>query len=256
MGEFLFYLTSLESSIGPETIFHVYDWPVSNAMLSAIIATVIILLIAVVVRLKLNVVPGKLQTVVEMGVNYIYDICVSVSDKERAKKFFPWIMTFFLFILINNLLGITPLVGPFVKEEGEHAIELFKGATTDLNLTFGLGIISFFLVQFYGFKIGGITGWFKHYFHTKPIYIIPIFIFVGILELILEPIKSASLAFRLFGNVFAGESLIASLTSVNGISIPFVTVPFLLLEVLVGVIQALVFSLLTLVFMSIITNKH
>lgn len=247
----------MEHSIGAQKIFSVADFPVTNTMLASIAVSFLLIIIALSVRFSLNSSPGKLQSIIELGVNYIYGICETVSDKKRAAMFFPWIMTFFLFILLNIWFGITPLVGPIIAnlDHGHHA-ELFKGATSDLNATFALAIVSFIIIQYYGLRLGGVKGWLEHYFKTKPIYLIPIFLFVGILEMGLEFVKAISLSFRLFGNSYAGESLIANMTTINNVSIPFVTVPFLMLEVLVGVIQALVFSLLTLVFLSMITSKH
>ncbi|MDD3647940.1 MAG: F0F1 ATP synthase subunit A [Candidatus Dojkabacteria bacterium] len=246
----------MEHSIGAQEVFSVAGLHITNTMLASIIVTITLIITAIVIRIILDSRPSKLQSLLELAIEYIYGICESVSDSNRAKTFFPWVMTFFLFIMFNIWFGITPLVGPLTIEAKGHTIELFKGATTDLNATFALAIVSFVLIQFFAFKLGGIRGWFSHYFKMNPIYLVPIFLFVGILELGLEFVKAISLSFRLFGNSYAGESLIANMTTINGMSIPFVTVPFLLLEVLVGIIQALVFSLLTLVFLSMITSKH
>ncbi len=245
----------MEHSIGANTLFLIGGFPFTNTMLASILVSLLMILLAAIVRSKLTQRnPGKLQTVFELIADYIYGLCLSIADKERAKAFFPWMITFFLFILLNNIIGLFPGFGhiAYLNEEG-HEIALLKGATSDLNLTFALGVVSFGLLEFYGFKMVGIKGWFKHYFHTKPLYILPIFLFVGVLELILEPVKSLSLAFRLFGNVMAGETLVSAMSVINGTPMLFIAIPFLLLEMLVAFVQALVFTLLTLTFISMIT---
>lgn len=245
----------MEHSIGANTLFLIAGFPFTNTMLACVLVSLLMIIVALIVRSKLSMdKPGKLQTIVELIVDYIYGLCLSIADKKRAQSFFPWMITFFLFIILNNVIGLFPGFGhiAYLNAEG-HEIALLKGATSDLNLTFALGVVSFGLLEFYGFKMVGVKGWLKHYFHTKPIYILPIFIFVGVLELVLEPVKSLSLAFRLFGNVMAGETLVSAMSVINGTPILLAAVPFLLLEMLVAFVQALVFTLLTLTFISMIT---
>ncbi len=278
-------------SIEAGTLFHIADFPFTNTMLAALLTTLTILLIAVAFRVKVSTVPGTLQSIIEMLYEYLEGIAQNVAGKKRAQKFLPWIFSFFLFIIISNYWGLTPIFGEgiVVEEKQEAHVEeqnhnenedknaehsndnkieevhnekahsefpLLRGATSDTNMTFGLSAISFVLIMGYGLILQGPVGLFKHYFKTKPLGLIPVYIFVGVLELFLEPLKAISLSFRLFGNILAGEMLVASMTIVNGTALPFVAVPFLLLEVLVGFIQAFVFALLTLVFMSVITSKH
>jgi len=256
-------------SIAPGIITYWGSFPITNTMLAAVLSSVTLITFALVIRKNLNIIPGKLQTFYELIHEYFYNLTVEISDKKRAEKFYPYVLAFFLFILISNYWGLIPIFGESITVTDaltHHYIPLFRGATGDTNTTFALSIVSFILVVGYGLMTHNPIGLLKHYMQydslqglkgkAMKIAMSPIFLFVGILELLLEPLKSISLSFRLFGNIFAGETLVTSMTILNGIAIPLVAAPFLLLEVLVGAIQALVFSLLTLVFLSIITSKH
>ncbi|MBN1915837.1 F0F1 ATP synthase subunit A [Candidatus Dojkabacteria bacterium] len=302
-------------SIAAGVITEVFGIPVTNTMLAAMLTTITITIIALLIRKNLSEKPGKLQAFFELIYDYIYDLCVSIADNKRAEKFLPWILSFFLFILVSNYWGLIPIfgegivveeysdeislthkvnteentvfevskdnlelaegTGTLIIEEAESdevelseehgEVTLLRGATSDPNATFALSAVSFALVIGFGISAHNPIGLLKHYIQygslktmkgIMQIVMFPIFLFVGILEIILEPLKSVSLSFRLFGNIFAGETLVNAMTILNGVAVPFVATPFLLLEILVGVIQALVFSLLTLVFLSIITKQH
>lgn len=290
-------------SIAAGVITEVFGIPITNTMLAAVLTTITIIIVALIIRKNISEKPGKLQAFFELIYDYIYDLCVSIADKGRAEKFLPWILSFFLFILVSNYWGLVPVFGEgiVVEEYSEEIslsskvnaeevdthedskieeisgtdevheaseepreIALLRGATSDPNATFALSAVSFALVIGFGLSAHNPIGLLKHYMQygslktmegIMRIVMIPIFLFVGVLELLLEPLKSISLSFRLFGNIFAGETLVNAMTILNGAAVPLVATPFLLLEILVGVIQALVFSLLTLVFLSIIT-KH
>jgi len=256
-------------SIAAGTITYWGTFPITNTMLAAVLSSLTLIIFALIIRKNLNIIPGKFQAFYELIHEYFYNLSVEISDKKRGEQFYPYILAFFLFILISNYWGLIPLFGEGITVHDvitNHHVPLFKGATSDTNTTFALATVSFFLIVGYGLLIQNPIGLLKHYMQydslqglkgtAMKIAMTPIFLFVGVLELILEPLKSISLSFRLFGNTFAGETLVTSMTILNGVAVLFVAVPFLLLEVLVGVIQALVFSLLTLVFLSIITSKH
>ncbi len=185
---------------------------------------------------------------------------------------FPLMMSFFLFILIANWMGLLPGFGSIVIHKNEAAIEkhvavedlenipskeaehkeaptpLFRGATADLNMTLALAISAFVLIQFFGFKELGL-GYLKKFFN----FLNPINFFIGILELISEFSKILSFAFRLFGNIFAGEVLLTVIAFLIPVLASF---PFMMLEIFVGLVQALVFALLTAVFIQSATAKH
>ncbi|MCL5970334.1 MAG: F0F1 ATP synthase subunit A [Patescibacteria group bacterium] len=172
--------------------------------------------------------------------------------QARAAKIFPYFMSFFIFILLINWSGLIPGVGSigfFHEAEGKkELIPLLRSATSDLNVTLGLALVSAVATHILSIKTIGVKDYLSRYFSLNPVNL-----YVGILELIGELTKVISLSFRLFGNIFAGEVV---LFTVSGIFAFFFPIPFLLLEIIVGFVQALVFSMLTMAFMAILTTPH
>ena len=176
-----------------------------------------------------------------------------LQDRKQAKKFFPLVATLFLFILLNNWIGVLPGAGSIGFFEIDHGHEVFvpffRAAKSDLNTTLALAFISMAAIQFYGIrKLGFFKYWSKFFVFTKG----PIYFFVGILELIGEFAKVISFSFRLFGKVFAGEVLLVIMMALVPLIIPL---PFFFLEFFVGLIQALVFAMLTLIFLKVATAE-
>ncbi|MDZ7586932.1 MAG: FoF1 ATP synthase subunit a, partial [Patescibacteria group bacterium] len=165
---------------------------------------------------------------------------------------FPLIASIFLFVMLASWAGLLPgseTIGFMKNIDGlKEFVPFFRGGTADLNITLGLAIFAVFSIQYYGYKTLGLK-YFKKFFDLSN----PINFFVGFLELISEFAKIISFAFRLFGNIFAGEVLIAVIAFLLPIIAPL---PFIGLEIFVGFIQALVFATLTLVFITIATNNH
>ncbi len=220
----------------------------------------VLVVFAVVATRKRSLVPKGAQNVAEFIVEQGLQLAESVTgDRRRAIMFLPIVLPLFLFIVVNNWIQLIPGFSAL----GFHTttggfIHLFRGANSDLNVTLGLALMTVVLTQYFGIREQGIYGWVKHYFHNPLqggiVFVLlglGIGIFVGALEVISEFVKVISLSFRLFGNVYAGEAL---LSTMGGLAPYVVPVPFMLLEVIVGVVQAAVFALLTLVFLSIITT--
>lgn len=207
--------------------------------------------VAVLVGKGAKLIPGSLQNLFEEIFQIFLELSESVAG-ERAKQFLPLIFTFFAFILTANWLGLLPLVGSLGFYEVVHGEEVFipfvRAATADLNTTLALAIISVGAIQFYGVKNLRLS-YFGRFFNLSN----PINFFVGILELISDFAKIISFSFRLFGNIFAGEVLLM----VVAFLIPLVgSLPFFGLEIFVGFVQALVFAMLTLVFLNVATISH
>jgi F-type H+-transporting ATPase subunit a len=177
-----------------------------------------------------------------MLVGGIYDFFQTVVG-PRIKQFFPLIATFFIFIMISNWFGLLPGVGTVGFWHGTEFTPLLRAATADLNMTVALAIVSIVSIQYFGFKtLGG------HYSTRFLNFKDPIYFFLGLLEILSQLSSVLSFAFRLFGNIFAGEVLLA----VMAFLMPFIVpLPFLAMELFVGFIQALVFSMLTAVFLVI-----
>lgn len=277
---------------GGEVLFSIFGLPFTNTMLSVLIIDVVLILIALIVRRSLSVVPGKLQSIVEGIFDFILGLMDGLIPKKFTAQIFPWLMTFFIFILLNNWIGLLPGMetiyikenesheeivndshpeGEMLTEEehsvphneeteeeetkAEHHLALLKGANADPNVTFALAIISFLFIHITVFRLKGGKKWFQHFFHVKgqKFGLAIFFIIIGLLEILLDPLKYMSLALRLFGNILAGEVLV---TYMNGLA-PVAAVPFMLLEVLVGFLQALIFTGLTVAFLgSMLKEDH
>lgn len=243
----------LHISINPETVFHFLGFPITNSLILSSIVFIVFFLIAV--DYKKNAQSPKknmLFYLLTFVLKSIYGLFDSILGKETP-KFFAFLGTIFLFVLLENWFGLLPGVGSLlikVKEGHELvSIPLFRSNTADLNTTIALSVITMALVQYYGFKYLGIGGYLKKFFNFSN----PLNFFLGILEIISEISRVISFSFRLFGNVFAGEVLIL----VIAFLIPWgASAPFLMLEVFVGLIQALVFAMLAAAFINLAITKH
>lgn len=272
-------MAALHISISAETVAHIGPLPISNSMLTSIVVSVFIVGFALLIKNSLAT-KGKisrLQALGELIVEIFYNLCMDItSSVKRTRLFAPLILSFFLFILLNNWAGLIPGVGtigfnehetvkaeevktsesttvePEAKTEEKKSelvfVPYFRAATADLNTTLALAAVSVFLTQYYGFSALGLS-YLKKYFNFES----PIMVFVGLLELILEFAKIVSFAFRLFGNIFAGEVLLSVMMFLVPVIVPM---PFYGLELFVGAIQALVFSMLTLVFFNLASLGH
>ncbi len=233
----------LHISLAAEKIGQIGGFPITNSLLATWVVMGLLFLFSVLATRNMRMIPSNLQLVAETIVGSLYDFFSSVLG-ARVKQFFPLIASFFLFIITANWFGLLPGVGTvgFFKEAGEF-VPLLRGATADLNTTLALAIISIVAIQYFGFATLGI-----HYSSRFLNFKDPIYFFLGLLEIISEVSKIISFAFRLFGNIFAGEVLLA----VMAFLMPFIVpLPFLALELFVGFIQAVVFSMLTAVFLNV-----
>src|SRR3989338_3874438 len=243
----------MEISLKPEIIATLFRFPVTNSFVLSVTTAVLLVGGGFFAVRSLRIVPQKLQNAVEFVVETILDFMTGIlGDRETAKRYFPLVASFFLFILFNNWIGVLPGTGSFGIQEVHHGeevlIPLFRSANSDLNTTLALALISVFAIQWYGIrKLGLIWHLSKFFVFTKG----PIQFFVGILEFIAEFSKILSFSFILFGNVFAGEGLLLIIITFFPL---FSSFPFFLLEFFVGFIQALVFSMLTLIFLKIATE--
>lgn len=245
----------MEISIAAEKLFSIGWLPVTNALFIGVIVSA--LLIFFITRATKNpaLIPRGLQNILEIIFEALLDLIESVTqDKKQARQFFPFITTIFLFVLIVNWAGLLPGLGTvgLTHEVGGHAtiIPFLRSTSADLNFTLALSLITVITVQFTGIAALGIAKYGKKFlispFH-KPYGIGTA---VGILELVSEIGKIISFTFRLFGNVFAGEVLLTVMLHL----VPyFLPLPFMFLEVFVGFIQAVVFAMLTLVFLKMAT---
>lgn len=260
-----------ETTLYAENISHIGSFPVTNALLTSTTAVVVIAVIAVAVRLTLREIPRGIQNFFEVLMEGALNLCDQVTNSRKiSTKVFPLALSIFLFILVNNWLGLLPIGGLGVIETGEHGsafIPFLRSGTADINTTFALAIMSVISANLFGIFSIGIWKTFNKYVNLKALgsvittvrrdptvlVVAPVTFFVGLLELIGEFAKVASLSFRLFGNVFAGEVLLMAMSKILPFLLP---IPFLFLEIFVGLIQALIFSILLLVYFTIAATDH
>lgn len=179
-------------------------------------------------------------------------VCQVIPDQTWARRVAPLCITIFFFVVAQYWLGLLPIVGPITV--GSHGTPLFRGGVADLNMTFGLAIVTIVAAQVYAFKYLGFKGNMGRYF-VNPLRD-PIMAFVGILELVAEFSRLLGLSFRLFGNVLAGEVLLIMIAFLTQFISPAALQPFYLFELFIGGIQAYIFFMLSTVFISLGLAHH
>lgn len=246
-------MTGHNISLAAEPIAHIGSFPITNAMLGSLLAAVVLIVIAQMISRRIKPVPGKMQNIAEMAIEFLLNLMDGVTnDRAKTKRFFPIVATIFFFILTMNWSGLLPFFGSIgLKEvhEGHNVlVPFFRGGAADLNMTVAIAMISVIAAQVFGVLFIGTKKHLHKYFTLNPTMAFP-----GIIEFIGEFTKIISFSFRLFGNVFAGEVLLLVITNLVPLIAPL---PFYFLEIFVGLIQAFVFALLTLVFFTIASTEH
>lgn len=234
-------------SFAAEPIVRLGFFSVTNSFLDTLLVDSLIIGLIYAVRSKLSLIPGKLQTMIETIFQEFYNITYSVAG-DNTPKIFPFFMTFFIFILLANWSGLIPGVTAIGIKENHEIVPFLRAATSDFNVTLALALISIFATHILSFNALGIKEYLSRYFSLNPLNL-----YIGILELIGELTKIVSLSFRLFGNIFAGEVVLGTVATIFAFVFPL---PFMMLEVVVGLVQALVFSMLTMAFMSVLMTPH
>ncbi len=242
-----------EIVLAPEIIGHIGQLPITNTLLVTWIVMGFLILMSYLTTRKLAAIPSGLQNffemIIETGYQTVEDLAHSKqsSSSNKAKVFFPIVMTFFLFIITANWFGLFPGFATITF----HHYPILRSINSDLNTTLALALVSAAATHFFAIKYLGIIDYLKRWVSLNPI-----FLFVGILEIISEFTKIVSLSFRLFGNIFAGEVVLATVSTISKWTAFFMPIPFYFLEIIVGFVQAAVFMMLTLVFMVLLSEKH
>jgi F-type H+-transporting ATPase subunit a len=270
--------------LAAEELFKVGPLSVTNSMFMMFVVMAFILVVFWLVGRNMKMVPGRFQGMIELVMEFLAGLTEGSGGKSFGRKVFPLVSGLFIFILISNYTGLLPGVGTLGWEktvtegldeghastaviasgnsdggqalyttaeegEGEHTVlvPFLRPPTADLNMTLALALVSFTAIQYYGIKSHGFVGRLKHM--ANPPFLFPI-------EVIGEFSRIISLSARLFGNVFAGEALLGVMYAITA-KIGFLVIPvlvpvvFLFLELMFGTIQALVFAMLTLVYIAI-----
>lgn len=230
-----------------EPIAHIGDFPITNSLLMTWVVVALLIGFAFFFGRQLKQIPGKLQTLVEMLFQSVLDYMAETLESEKlARRFFPLIMTIFLFVFVANQLAFLPGVGSVLTGD----VPLFRAPSADLNMTLALAIIAFLTIEITGIAVLGFFKYAGKYVNFRS----PVDFVVGIIELLSNIGRLISFSFRLFGNIFAGEVMIAVAIFFAAYLLP---VPLMAFEVFVGFIQAVVFAMLTLFFIKIaIAEPH
>lgn len=275
--------------LAAETLWEIGPVHITNSMFMMFVVMAAILIVFTIIARGAKFIPGRAQSVVEMIVEFILDLVEGTAGRRIGRRIFPLVAGLFIFILFANFSGLLPGVGTITLDRGddshaaettevvegegdseavatdteahaaageeeEHssAVPILRPPTADLNMTLAMSLLTFVVVQIAGVSAHGIGGRIKHM--ADPPFLFPI-------EVISELSRIISLSARLFGNVFAGEVLLGVMYGMaNAIKIALVPVVFpvvfIFLEVLFGTIQALVFALLTLIYITLAAAGH
>ena len=243
--------------VAPQALWHIpipgtnYEFPITNTFFMMIIVMVILIAVGTFLARRATLIPSRSQGAVEFIVEFLLGLVEGAAGKKLGRSIFPIIGGLFIFILFANYVELLPGLGSIYLERtvgGEMVhLPIIRPPTSDLNMTIAMALLAYFMFQYLGIKAHGVRGRLKHL--ATPAFAFPI-------EVISETARVVSLSFRLFGNIFAGDVLLTIMYSIAvaikvtviGFLIPVV---FLYLEVLFGFIQALVFAILTLIYISL-----
>jgi F-type H+-transporting ATPase subunit a len=252
-------------SLTADTIFKPFGLPITNSILMTWLVILIFLISTAVLRVKkLKSIPRGIQNFFEWIIESLLKLINQVThDPIKSQRFLPLVGTIFLFILISNWLGQLPGVGTIGLKHGAGLIPILRPGTSDLNTTLGLAVLTVVSTHIFGIITLGFFTHLNKYINFKEIFKalkafnpLKIFtaivnLFIGIIELFSEVAKMISLSLRLFGNIFAGEVLLTVMSSLIAYLVPL---PFMFLELIVGAVQALIFSMLAIVFLEMATR--
>lgn len=257
-------------SLAAEPIFHIFGFPITNSMVNTWLAILFFGgFIFLLRRKEFSIVPHGVQNFFEYILDALLKIIDNVThDRHKSEKFLPLVGTIFLFILILNWMGQLPGTGSVGFWDSQHGslvlVPFLRPSTSDLNTTLALAIFAVLATHVFGVITVGFYKHFNKYIHLggiwqaiktlNPIKILLSIVnaFIGVIEIFSDIAKMLSLSLRLFGNIFAGEVLLTVIASIVAYVVP---IPFMFLEILVGIVQATIFSVLTLVFLQLSTSE-
>ena len=239
-------MDGIHVALSAEKLGDFFGLPITNTLVTSWVVVLLLIAVGFIMGSRLQMVPGRFQTLLEWLFGGIYDYVTEVLEsRNMARRFFPLLITIFLFIFVANWLEFVPGVGSIGFFNDEHKfVSLFRSVNTDLNVPLALAIISFLVVEITGIAVLGGMKYAGKFISFKS----PIAFVVGLVELIGEIVRVVSLSFRLFGNILAGEIIIL----VAAYFMPyFLPVPLMVFELFIGFLQAAIFALLTLFFLKL-----
>jgi len=252
------------------------SWLTNSILVTAIVLGIIIWVVRSCTR-RIEVIPGAGQNFLEAVVEGFYTAVEGILGHKMTVKAFPLLASLFLFICMADWSGLFPGVGSigwFHTHDGETEFTpLLRGTTADLNMTLALTAVSMTLWFYWTMRVTGPVAFIKELFGVKggmtgPIllFLVPLFLFIGVLEVVSILVRPISLSFRLYGNVSAGENLMSTMINIgnllhtpqwlsNLLSV-VVPIPFYFLEILVGFLQAMIFTVLMIVYLQLSTSHE
>jgi F-type H+-transporting ATPase subunit a len=256
-------------SLKPETLVQIGGFGITNSMLVTWIVAAGIIIFSQIATRRVRAIPSGIQNFWEWLVEGLHNFLENIIGRELVAKGFWFFATVFIFILFVNWFGLVPGIGTIgwghYDPSGNFRVDraLLRGGNADLNMTTAMSAIFFVMWFVWAIQANGVGGFLKHLFGPKGdtsgivrILMIVIFFAVGWLEVISILFRPIALSFRLFGNIYAGESILEAMSTMVPWLSPILPIPFYFLEVLVGFVQALVFMLLTAVFTMLITEHQ
>ncbi len=241
----------LHIALAAERLGTIFGIPLTNTLVTQWVVIAILTVVAVIVGRRPTLIPGPVQNFFELIFEFVLDYMEQIlGTRALAIRFFPLIVTIFLFIAASNLFDFLPIIGSVGFWHGKEFIPLFRPVNTDLNATLALAIIAVISIEVSGIFIVGAWKYVGKFFNFTSV----LGFVVGIIEFVSEMSRFISFSFRLFGNIFAGEVLLA----VASYFMPYVLpVPLMVFETFVGIVQAGVFAMLTLFFIKLaIAEPH
>lgn len=240
----------------PDVLGHIYGLPLSNVWFMTWLVGIIFIVVILVLNKKLALIPGKFQSVIEIGVEWLGDLIRQITGSVRmSARLLPIVGPLFFFLLVSNLIGIVPGLSSFSYE----GVPLFRTVTSDFNMTFVLALLVSVLIHVTTIAQIGFLSFVAKFIQIKQLFVSMkkgamsgfegfVGFFIGFMDIIGEIAKVLSMSLRLFGNVYAGEVMTVVF---YGLVATLVPTPWHILSSFSGIIQALVFTMLTIVFYSL-----
>lgn len=231
--------------------------PITNSITMVWLAVILIVVFCQIATRKMSLVPSGFQNFAEWVVESLYTFLEGLMGAHLTKRTFWFFGSIFFFILVTNYLGLIPGVGTVTY----GGTPILRGGNADINMTAAMAFTFAILWIYWAISENGLKGFIAHIFAPKGVKgflfwaLMPLFIFVGFLEIISIAIRPVALSFRLFGNIYGGEQTLEKLMALVPDYLAFLpSLPFYFMELLVGFVQALVFTLLCAIFLKLICD--
>jgi F-type H+-transporting ATPase subunit a len=239
--------------VAPTGVFQVGGWAVTNSILYGWICAFFLIVLFVWTARRVTVKPrGGFVQIVEVGVDFITNLVEGAFDNKKVgRKYVPFFVTLFFFILFNNWLGLLPIVGEGFQTH--NGAPLLRPFTADLDGTFAMGVVTMLLVYTASVReSGGVRRYLRHFFVGSPAN--PLYFVIGLLEMFTDLTRVLSLSLRLFLNITIGEIVIAVFAYLGHIAAPLTALPFTLIELFICALQAYIFTILSVMYLAIAVN--